>query len=42
VGEFWYKGSPAWKDDLAFAASFLSGKLNAVWRNELSPDERSV
>jgi predicted hexulose-6-phosphate isomerase len=31
VGEFWYKGSPQWREDLRFAAKFLREKLDAVW-----------
>lgn len=29
VGEFWYVGSPNWKEDLKFASSFLREKLDA-------------
>ena len=31
VGEFWYKGSSSWKDDLKYASDFLHGKLDKVW-----------
>lgn len=31
VGEFWYKGSLSWQDDLKYASDFLHGKLNKVW-----------
>jgi L-ribulose-5-phosphate 3-epimerase len=30
VGEFWYKNSPKWKEDLTFASNFLRDKLNTV------------
>lgn len=31
VGEFWYTGSATWREDVAFAASYLRGKLDAAW-----------
>jgi L-ribulose-5-phosphate 3-epimerase/hexulose-6-phosphate isomerase len=31
VGEFWYKGSALWRDDIKNAAVFLRNKLDAVW-----------
>lgn len=33
VGEFWYKGSPNWQEDTAFAAAFLRGHLDQVLKD---------
>jgi len=31
VGEFWYKGSAQWREELSYAGSFLRGKLDAAF-----------
>ena len=35
VGEFWYIGGTQWKEDLAFANSFLRKYLDAVQNNNV-------